>query len=68
MENVRILWSGLRGRTGLEAQVAARQMDDVQIVAGVTRELTGAMDFDLRTSERVQWSAEPLDMVNEPVG
>ncbi len=55
MENVRILWSGLRGRTGLEAQVAARQMDDVQIVAGVTRELTGAMDFDLRTSERVQW-------------
>lgn len=55
METVRILWSGLRGRTGREAQVAVRQMDDVRIVAGVTRELTGAMDFDLRVDEHIQW-------------
>lgn len=54
METVRILWSGLRGRTGREARVAVRQMDDVRIVAGVTRELTGAMDFDLRVDEHIQ--------------
>lgn len=55
METKKILWSGLQGRTGREAWAIAGQMNDVQIVAGVTRALTGAMDFDLRVDGCVQW-------------
>ena len=47
MEKVRVLWSGLTGRTGREAISEVRKMDDIEIVGGITRRLTGAMDFDL---------------------
>lgn len=42
MNTTRILWSGLTGRTGREAIVAARSMPDVRIVAGMKRNVTGA--------------------------
>ncbi len=37
MEEVRILWSGITGRTGREAYEIAKTSDDVEIVAGVCR-------------------------------
>ena len=40
MDKVRILWSGITGRTGTEARELVNQRDDVEIVAGVNR--TGA--------------------------
>ena len=40
MDKVRILWSGITGRTGTEARELVNQRDDVEIVAGINR--TGA--------------------------
>ena len=34
---VRILWSGITGRTGREALEIAKSREDVEIVAGVCR-------------------------------
>lgn len=57
METTRILWSGLTSRTGREAAVAARSMPDVEIVAGMKRNVTGADDCHLRGElfEGVDW-------------
>jgi len=37
MKTTRILWSGLTGKVGREAERVARDMDDVTIVAGLSR-------------------------------
>ena len=37
MEKVRILWSGITGRTGREALELVKNRDDVEIVAGICR-------------------------------
>lgn len=37
MKKVRILWSGITGRTGKEAVKIAKKSDDVEIVAGICR-------------------------------
>lgn len=37
MEKTKILWSGITGRTGKEAEKIAEIMDDVEIVAGLSR-------------------------------
>lgn len=42
----RILWSGLSGRTGQEAIKIAATRDDIEIAAGIRRELCGGIDYE----------------------
>ena len=37
MEKVKILWSGITGRTGKEAEAIAQNSDTIEIVAGLSR-------------------------------
>lgn len=43
---VRILWSGITGRTGREAQEIAKQSDSVEIVAGICRSDNNFYNYD----------------------
>ena len=40
MEKVKILWSGITGRTGREALELAKNSDTVEITAGLSRSNT----------------------------
>lgn len=46
MEKVKILWSGITGRTGREAYEIAKKSDDVEIVAGVCRSDSNFYNYD----------------------
>lgn len=46
MEKVKILWSGITGRTGKEAQEIAKLSDSVEIVAGVCRSDSNYYNYD----------------------
>lgn len=46
MEKVKILWSGITGRTGKEAQEISRANDSVEIVAGVCRSDNSFYNYD----------------------
>lgn len=45
-DKVRILWSGITGRTGKEAQEIAKQNDSLEIVAGVCRSDNTFYNYD----------------------
>lgn len=46
MEKVKILWSGITGRTGREAIALAKDSDTVEIVAGLSRSNTNYYSYD----------------------
>ena len=46
MEKVKILWSGITGRTGREAIEIAKNSDTVEIVAGLSRSNTNYYNYD----------------------
>lgn len=46
MEKVKILWSGITGRTGREAIEIAKDSDTVEIVAGLSRSNTNYYNYD----------------------
>lgn len=46
MEKVKILWSGITGRTGREAIEIAKNSDTVEIVAGLSRSNTNYYSYD----------------------
>ena len=46
MEKVKILWSGITGRTGREAIEIAKDSDTVEIVAGLSRSNTNYYSYD----------------------
>ena len=46
MEKVKILWSGITGRTGREAIALAKDSDTVEIVAGLSRSNTNYYNYD----------------------
>lgn len=46
MEKVKILWSGIIGRTGREAIEIAKNSDTVEIVAGLSRSNTNYYNYD----------------------
>ena len=46
MEKVKILWSGITGRTGREAIELAKNSDTVEIVAGLSRSNTNYYNYD----------------------
>lgn len=46
MEKVKILWSGITGRTGREAIEIAKKSDTVEIVAGLSRSNTNYYSYD----------------------
>ncbi|MBR4830957.1 MAG: hypothetical protein IKZ96_04305 [Bacilli bacterium] len=46
MNKVRILWSGITGRTGREAQEIAKTRDNVEIVAGICRSDSNFYNYD----------------------
>lgn len=46
MEKVRILWSGITGRTGREAELLAKNNDEVEIVAGISRNNSNYYNYD----------------------
>ena len=46
MEKVKILWSGITGRTGREAIELAKDSDMVEIVAGLSRSNTNYYNYD----------------------
>ncbi len=52
---VKVLFSGLQGRTGVEALKAVTRISGIKIVAGITRKLTGALDFDLGNGGCSKW-------------
>ncbi len=55
-ETTRILWSGLTGRTGMEAIQIAKDMTDVDIVAGMSRRnMAEVLDINGERFERVKW-------------
>lgn len=51
----KVIWSGLSGELGGAAQEAVQLMDDVEIVAGLSRSLTGAMDVNLNPGYCCTW-------------
>lgn len=46
MEKVKILWSGITGRTGKEAMEIAKESDSVEIVAGLSRSNENYYNYD----------------------
>ena len=46
MEKVKILWSGITGRTGREAIELAKNSDTVEITAGLSRSNTNYYNYD----------------------
>ena len=46
MEKVKILWSGITGRTGSEAIELAKDSDMVEIVVGLSRSNTDYYNYD----------------------
>ncbi len=46
MKKVKILWSGITGRTGKEAQEIAKSSDLVEIVAGICRSDSNFYNYD----------------------
>ena len=46
MEKVKILWSGITGRTGREAIELAKDSDTVEIVAGLSRNNESYYNYD----------------------
>ena len=46
MEKVKVLWSGITGRTGKEAQKMAKLSDSVEIVAGICRSDSNFYNYD----------------------
>lgn len=55
MGTTRILWSGLTGRTGQEAIKQLAKIPDVDIVAGLKRNVSGADDVHLLGEKGVHW-------------
>lgn len=60
-EPVKILWSGLTGRTGQEAMKLLRKVAGVEVVIGLKREVTGADDCHLCGEENVEWMSYRTD-------
>ena len=48
MEKVKILWSGITGRTGREAKKKKKNSDTVEITAGLSRSNTNYYNYDLK--------------------
>lgn len=46
MSKVRVLWSGITGRTGREAYELAKTSDEVEIVAGISRSNKDYYNYD----------------------
>lgn len=46
MEKVKILWSGITGRTGREAIELAKKSDNVEIIAGLSRNKKSYYNYD----------------------
>ncbi len=64
METTNILWSGLTGKTGREAVMAARNMPDVKIVLGITRhDVSGVLDVFGKNIEGTDWVGYDMDTI-----
>lgn len=46
MDKVRILWSGITGRTGREALQLSMESDNIEIVAGICRNASNFYNYD----------------------
>lgn len=55
MKTTKILWSGLTGRTGQEAIKQLAKIPDVDIIAGLKRNVSGADDVRLSGEKNIDW-------------
>ena len=58
MEKVKILWSGITGRTGREALELAKNSDTVEITAGLSRSNTNYYNYD-----ELEYIKEDFDVI-----